>query len=108
MDPVKTLCYGIFCKVGASVAAALVEVRRIALGEYKIAYSSSGKSVASGSINGESVSFAVPGVADPAALLSLCRSTEISIKDLTDAQFEAFVYEEVTSGIRPNFGSVTP
>jgi len=107
MDPVKTLAYGIFCKVGADVALALVEIRRIATGEYRVAYSASGKTVASGSINGESVSFAVPSVSDPAALLSLCRACEIEIKDLTDDEFEDFVYAEETTGILPNFGYIT-
>lgn len=104
MDPVKTLCYGIFCKVGADVALALVEVRRIAAGEYRVAYSSGGKTVASGSINGEAVSFAVSDVADPAALLSLCLSTDRAIKDLTDSQFEDFIFAETPSGVRSHFG----
>jgi len=106
MDPVVTLAYAISLKTGYVTASAVTEVRRIAAGEYRTAYSAGGKVVASGTINGESVSFAVDGVFNSAGLLELCRVTEREIKDLTDAEFEDFCFRESINGVRPNFGSL--
>jgi len=104
MDPVVTLAYAISLKTGYVTASAVTEVRRLAAGEYKTAYSTGGKVVASGTINGESVAFAVDNVFNSAGLLELCRVTEREIKDLTDDEFEDFCFRENIGGVRPNFG----
>jgi len=95
VNSTRTLIFVLCAKYGFVTETVRAKLLEIAAAQFEFAYSSGGKTVQSGSIGGESINFAIPGVFDQAALAELCRQARKEIKDLTDSELEDYCdYEE--------------
>jgi len=106
MGAQNTIVWQIGCKYGFVTETIKAQLIAITNAQWKLTMDSGGKTVVSGTIGGESVSFQLPQGFNPAGLAELCRATYREITDMTDAEVETYALREDIDGIRPNFSTL--
>jgi len=100
MNPARTLAFVLGVKHSFVIATVLTALEAIIIQQLTLAYGIGGKTVISGSIAGESVSYSIPGTFSPDQLAELCRSLYADIVDMTDAELRTYALAKEPASIR--------
>jgi len=106
MGATNEFIWQVGCRYGFVTETIKAQLIAITNSQWETVVGAGGKPVVSGSIGGESVSFAIPQGFNPANLSNLCLACYREITAMTDAEVEAYALRENISGIRPNFGTL--
>jgi len=90
MNPVRTLAFVLGIKYAWAISPVRSALEAIVIQQLSLAYGTGGKTVASGTVGGESVSFFIPGNFTPDTLAELARSLYSDIEDFTDDDLRAY------------------
>lgn len=90
MNPTRTLAFVLGVKHAWVQTAVVTALEALIIQQFELAYDLGGKTVISGSIGGESVTYTVPGQFSPDQLAELCRALYADIEGLTDAELRTY------------------
>jgi len=106
MGATNQFIWEVGCQFGFVTETIKAQLIAITKNQWQSTIGAGGKAVASGSMAGESVAFAIPQGYNVSTLPNLCRDCYREITDFTDAEVEAYALRENISGIRGNFGTL--